>query len=373
MAAPARQRRAPQAFRAKREAIGPRAALLGLDLRSASLVGLRRSLDRLRAMSTTLSWPCAALEDADLSLRTTLRVGGRADWLLEPIRPEEFVAAWHAARERGYEPRVLGGGANSIIPDGRLPLVVITTDRMGRVFRPRAGDGPPEQEGEEFDPAWPALEPSQREHDTRLVAWAGAGLPGLARITRDLGWSGFEALVGVPGHLGGGIAMNAGGRWGAVWDVVEAVRVLTAAGEVRDLARAECAPRYRDGGLGGAIVLGAVLRFRVSTAEEVRARMQEYLREKSAAQPVTERSAGCIFKNPDRERSGGRTAGQLIELAGGKGRTRGDAIVSPKHANFIVNRGRARASDVLQLIEELRDLVQEREGIRLETEVKIWG
>ena len=321
-------------------------------------------------MRLAATWPCPALADADLSARTTLRVGGRAEWLLEPTRPEEFVAAWCAARERGIEPRILGGGANTIVPDGELPLVVITTDRMARVFRPHpAGEA---EDGAGSDPALPALRPLERDEDPRLVAWAGAGLPGLARITRDLGWSGFEALVGVPGHLGGGIAMNAGGRFGATWDVVESVRVLTPEGEVRDLPRESCAPRYRDGALGGALVLGAVLRFSVSTHEEVRTRMQEYLREKSAAQPVTERSAGCIFKNPDRERSAGRSAGQLIELAGAKGRTKGDAIVSPKHANFIVNRGRARARDVLELLEELRSLVADKTGIRLETEVKIW-
>ena len=319
-------------------------------------------------MTLAKTWPCPALAGAELAGRTTLKVGGRAAWLLEPTRPEEFVAAWCAARERGYEPFILGGGANTIVPDGELPIVVITTDRMARVFRPRAAS----DEDDASDPALPAVHPLERDADPRLVAWAGAGLPGLARITRDLGWSGFEALVGVPGHLGGGIAMNAGGRFGATWDVVESVRVLTADGEVRDLPRSACSPRYRDGALGGALVLGAVLRFSVATVEEVRTRMQDYLREKSAAQPVTERSAGCIFKNPDKERSGGLGAGQLIERAGGKGRTRGDAIVSPKHANFIVNTGRARARDVLELVEELRSLVADMTGILLETEVKIW-
>lgn len=317
------------------------------------------------------TWPCAALREADLSARTTIRVGGRAEWLLEPAHPDEFVEAWCAARERGFVPRVLGGGANLLVPDGLLPGVVITTERMGRVFRPHPEDGA--REGEEFEPVLPRGVPLERDQDARLVAWAGCSLPGLVRITRELGWSGFEGLAGVPGHLGGGVAMNAGGRWGETWDAVESVRVLGPDGIPRQLPRAECSPRYRDGNLLGAIVLGAVLRFRVDRREAVRERVADFLREKSAAQPVTERSCGCVFKNPDKELSGGRGAGQLIEAAGAKGLARGGALVSEKHGNFIVNRGNARAADVLALIEEVRARVAERFGLRLETEVKLWG
>ncbi len=321
-------------------------------------------------VTAALLWPCAALREADLAARTTLRVGGRAEWLLEPAHPDEFVAAWNAARERGFEPRVLGGGANLLVPDGLLPGVVITTERMGRVFRPHPDDGA--REGQEFTPLLPALARQERDEDARLVAWAGCSLPGLVRITRELGWSGFEGLAGVPGHLGGGVAMNAGGRWGATWDVLESVRVLAPDGGVRHLQRAQCAPRYRDGNLDGALVLGAVLRFRVDARAVVKERVATFLREKGAAQPVTEHSCGCVFKNPDPELSGGRTAGQLIEAVGAKGTRRGDALVSEKHGNFIVNRGRASAADVLALIEELRARVADAFGIRLETEVKLW-
>jgi UDP-N-acetylmuramate dehydrogenase len=321
-------------------------------------------------MMAALTWPCAALRDADLSARTTIRVGGSAEWLLEPAHPDELVAAWNAARERGFLPRILGGGANLLVPDGRLPGVVITTERMSRVFRPQRDD--PTREGDEFAPLLPALVPQERDEDTRLIVWAGCSMPGLVRITRDLGWSGLEGLAGVPGHLGGGVAMNAGGRWGEMWDVVERVRVLTPEGELRELERAQCAPRYRDGNLAGALVLGAVLRLRVDERAVVRERVAGFLREKSAAQPVTERSCGCIFKNPDPARSDGRGAGQLIEAAGGKGLARGDAVVSEKHGNFIVNRGHARAADVLALIEDVRARVAERFGLRLETEVKVW-
>lgn len=321
-------------------------------------------------MPSSTTWPCAALPRVDLGPRTTLRVGGSAQWLLEPAHPAELAAAWCEARDRGYRPRILGGGANLLIADGDHPWVVITTERMNRVYRPGA-----EQAAETAD-ADEAILRGWTEHlpeAPRLVAWAGAGIPGVVRAARDLGWSGLEGLVGVPGHIGGGVAMNAGGRWGWMWDVVERVCVLTPDGEMRELPREECDPHYRDGNLGEAVVLGVVLRLEPGDKHVIRDTMRDYLQQKSAAQPVTEHSSGCVFKNPNENRSDGKSAGRLIDECGAKGRSRGDAIVSPKHANFIVNRGRATATDVLGLIEEVRSLVADKTGIVLETEVQVWG
>jgi UDP-N-acetylmuramate dehydrogenase len=320
-------------------------------------------------MVSSLVWPCAALPDAELAERTTMRVGGRVEWLLEPANPAELAGAYSAARERGYLPRILGGGANLVIEDGFLRGVAITTSRMRYVFRPGAAEDP----AGEWTTGERVAAPTADERDEpRLVAWAGASMPGLVRAASELGWTGLEGLAGVPGHLGGGVAMNAGGRHGEMWNVVESVRVVDASGSLRDLSRAECAPRYRDGNLGAAIVAGAVLRLSRSTPREVKERAAEFLRHKRAVQPVTEWSAGCIFKNPDRERSSGRSAGLLVEQCGGKSLARGGAIVSPLHGNFIVNTGSATAADVLALIEDVRDLVAQKSGIRLETEVKIW-
>lgn len=118
--------------------------------------------------------------------------------------------------------------------------------------------------------------------------------------------------------------------------------------------------------------MGAVLRLTPSTVGEVRERTRDYLLEKRRVQPVTEWSAGCVFKNPDPARSNGCSAGKLVELAGLKGRSRGDAMVSPLHGNFIVNRGAATAADVLGLIDEVRSEVQTKSGVELEVEVKVW-
>ena len=118
--------------------------------------------------------------------------------------------------------------------------------------------------------------------------------------------------------------------------------------------------------------MGAVLLLEPESKAAIQERMRAYLAAKNAAQPVTEWSCGCVFKNPDPERSGGLSAGQLVERAGAKGLVRGDAAVSPKHGNFIVNRGRATAEDVLGLVEELRARVVEAFGVELELEVKRW-
>ena len=297
-----------------------------------------------------------------------MHVGGRVEWLLEPAHPEELRAAWVRARELGYRPRILGGGANLIIGAGELEGVVLSTARMRYVFRP-GRDADPQQAWIESAGAPAGAAPAE---EACLVAWCGATLPSLVRTATELGWSGLEGLAGVPGNLGGGVAMNAGGRWGDVWDVVESVRVLDADGRLVDLAREECSPAYRNGGLEENIVVGAVLRFERASRLEVRERVKAYLLEKRRVQPVTEWSAGCVFKNPDPELSGGRSAGKLVDDCGGKSMQRGDAIVSPVHGNFIVNRGAATSADVLTMIEDLRDLVAQKTGLSLETEVKIW-
>ncbi|WP_419192262.1 UDP-N-acetylmuramate dehydrogenase [Engelhardtia mirabilis] len=325
-------------------------------------------------------WPCAAVRNADLAARTTLKVGGTTPLLLEPGDPEELRRAVTWVRERGFEVRILGGGANLIIADGEVPGPVIATDRIRRAFRyvpfelrMDLGGSREEEEADPFVEVQPRQHFPESEPTPRLVAWAGASMPGLVGMSKRLGWSGIEGLAGVPGSIGGGVAMNAGGSWGDLWDAVERVRVIDETGEFKDLLRADCQPSYRNGNLGGAIVAGVVLEFEPSHPRVVDEEVRRYLLHKRQVQPVTEQSAGCVFKNPDPELSGGRSAGQLVDEAGLKGRTRGGAQVSEKHGNFVVNRGGATAADVLALIEEVRQEVASRFGVELATEVKLWG
>jgi UDP-N-acetylenolpyruvoylglucosamine reductase len=322
--------------------------------------------------------PCAAVRRADLGARTTLRVGGSAELLLEPATPDELRDAVRWVRDRGEPLRILGGGANLIVADGHIAGTVIATERLRRAYRyvPPAfrGDAWLEQEGpdDRFTELAPRLALPEEESEPRLVAWAGASMPSLVNTAKRLGWSGLEGLAGVPGSIGGGVAMNAGGSWGDLWDVVEQVRVVDGDGEFRDLERAECAPSYRNGNLGSAVVAGVVLKLRPSTKRAVEEQVRSHLVHKRAVQPVTEWSAGCVFKNPDPELSAGRSAGRLIDECGLKGRRVGGAEVSPLHGNFVINRGGATASEVLQLIGQLESEVFERTGVALQREVKVW-
>lgn len=322
-------------------------------------------------MGSCVIWPCAALEHAPLGPRTTLGVGGTAAWLLEPATPEELRAAVNAAREQGWPLRVLGAGANLLVDDGEHRCVVITTERMRRLFR-APKDALAERGADLFRGLDPQAEAASSERDPRLVAWAGVSLPGLVNKAAALGLSGFEGLVGVPGHVGGGLAMNAGGRWGEMWNQVESALVIDEHGSFAELRRPEHVVGYRDGRLGARIVAGAVLRLEPKTAREVQELTKEYLRQKKDAQPLTERSAGCVFQNPPKDLSDGRSAGQLLEAAGCKGMREGDAVVSAKHANFVVNTGAARSADVRALIERMRRAVADRCGVELAQEVKDW-
>lgn len=329
-------------------------------------------------MISTESWPCAHLSRAPLSPRTTLKVGGEAEHLLEPADPEELRLALQSVRERGLPWRILGGGANLLIADGLIPGVTIATDRIRRTFRhhPEA-EFPPEvglagRAGDSFSDALPRSLHHDHNPEPRLVCWAGTTMPGLVNTAKRLGWSGLEGLAGVPGSIGGGVAMNAGGSWGELWDVVERVRVIAADGQFRDLERQECNPGYRNGGLGEQVVAGVVLRLKPAKKADVEAEVRRYLEHKRAVQPVTEASAGCMFKNPDKELSGGRSAGQLLEQAGLKGTRIGGAEISPKHANFLVNRGGATGQDARRLLLQAQDAVAQRFGLQLAIEVKLW-
>jgi UDP-N-acetylmuramate dehydrogenase len=268
-------------------------------------------------MTSLKSWPCAALATRTSPLGRPFQVGGRARWLLEPATPEELRKAIVAARAEGLAIRILGGGANLIVGDGVLDAVVIATDRLQRVFRPGSGVGSEEALG--------AIAPEERmaheapAEDARVVAWAGVSMPRIVSMTQKLGWTGFEGLVGVPGNVGGGIAMNAGGRWGEMWDVVERVLLVLEDGTLVEKAREECNPAYRNAQLGRAVVASAVLRFRPDEAAAVVERCRDYLGQKKRAQPVTERRRGASGRTRTRRSATGSPPGSWSSGAAGRG------------------------------------------------------
>ena len=185
----------------------------------------------------------------------------------------------------------------------------------------------------------------------------------------ERGLTGLEFATGIPGTVGGAICMNAGTAQGEIGDVVDTVTLLAPSGELVLRHRDEMSFGYRTANVPpGHIVLDAKVILRHGDAGKIKAQVKALMEQRKARQPWGLPNAGSVFKNPMDE-----SAGKLIEEAGLKGRTAGDAMISDKHANFIVNRGNAKAADVLALMDAIREKVLEMHRIRLEPEIKIIG
>lgn len=237
--------------------------------------------------------------------------------------------------------KALGRGANVLVSDDGFDGVVVRLE--GSSFRKTVRRG------------------------TRLHVGGGVDLTRLIRYCCGRGLSGLEGLAGIPASVGGAIRMNAGGRYGEFGDVVRQVEIVRPDGQRETWSKEQCGFGYRSSNLGDNIVVAAELELREDDPTQVRKRFDEYFAVKQASQPLAEHSAGCIFKNPP-----GRSAGALIDQAGLKGTECGAASVSEKHANFIVARSGATASDVLRLIDVIRDRVHDAFNTDLEVEIDIW-
>jgi UDP-N-acetylmuramate dehydrogenase len=231
-----------------------------------------------------------------------------------------------------------------LVSDDGFPGIVV---RLGRGFRWAGRDG------------------------DRLSAGGAMPLPAMAGVAMRHRLSGLEFGVAIPASLGGAVKMNAGAHGRSMSDVVERVEVfpLTGSGPRRSLASSEAGFAYRRSRLPDAsIVVGATVRLHPGPEDEIRARMEEARGWRRRTQPLAEPNCGSVFKNPD-----GDHAARLVESAGAKGLRVGGARVSEKHANFIVAGPGATASDVWDLIQQVRSRVEHHAGIRLETEVELMG
>jgi len=194
------------------------------------------------------------------------------------------------------------------------------------------------------------------------------GMPTLIGYAIRRSLAGLEWAAGIPGTVGGCLVMNAGTRLGEMKDSIKAVRIVTAKGDVRDLSAASIRFDYRRAHLPKGIVVGVWLQLRPGIRAEIARIVKDYLHYRKDTQPLAMPSAGCVFKNPPRD-----SAGRLLEAAGLKGMRIGDAEVSTKHGNFIVNRGHASAADVIGLIQKVRRMIKRKTGVRLDLELKIVG
>lgn len=281
------------------------------------------------------------LRDAPLATRTAVRVGGPAELLVRPADPDALAALLRAVRELGVPLTILGGGANTLVADRGVRGVVVR-------LPPQLG--PEESDGE------------------RLVLCAGAPTTRLWVRAHAAGLIGIEFVAGIPGTLGGATAMNAGTRVGEMKDVVSRVELATADG-TGFVPAAELAFGYRTSRIpAGAVVTRVEFQLHRGDVDESERVMQEDRERRRRTQPYDRPSFGSTFTNPP-----GDYAGRLIEAVGLKGHRVGNAMWSDVHANFVVNLGGARASDVLALMNLARARVRERFGLTLETEVKLAG
>lgn len=281
---------------------------------------------------------------------TTFKVGGPADWLLEPRSSDDIVDALRLAQAHDVPVTLLGGGSNVLVGDRGV---------RGVVIRPRGG------QIEQLDPS-------------HVRADAATTINGLVRWTVHRGIAGLEGWAGTPGTVGGAIFGNAhfGGR--LIGELVDRVRVAALDGSLRDLSRDEMEFGYDRSRLQKTreVLLFAV--FGVSTGDSAALRgvARQSLAYRKNTQPLETPSAGCIFQNPDRVEVPAdipASAGALVDRAGLKGEARGGARVSTAHANFIVNEGRATAADIRALIDLCRSRVSERFGVTLHEEIVYLG
>lgn len=280
-------------------------------------------------------------QDEPLAPHTWLHVGGPAEFFAEPRSADELAALVRRCRDDELPVRILGGGSNVLVRDEGVPGVVIRLADAGFADIERQG--------------------------RRLTAGGGAKLGHLISTAVREGLAGLEALVGIPGTIGGALHGNAGSRGGDVGQWTSRATVMTAAGEIVERARDELVFAYRQSSLDELVILSAEFELDEEDPDELTKRMQKQWIVKKASQPLGHQSAGCIFKNPS-----GLSAGVLIDDAGLKGTRVGGAEVSDRHANFIIAEAGATSHDVLRLIDLVRSRVADRSGVELELEIEVW-
>ncbi len=283
------------------------------------------------------------LENAPMADYTSFRIGGPAELLLTPETEEALLFCLRVLKDRGVPYTLVGAGSNMLVSDKGIPGAVI------RFAQPFA---------------------RMRIQGSCVTAEAGITLASLSAACQRAGLSGLETLSGIPGSLGGALCMNAGAYGGEIKDVVTSVRAINADGELCTVSRRDCCFGYRTSIFSrvGFIALSAELQLSPKNPELIREEMLTLNANRKEKQPLNYPSAGSFFKRPE-----GHFAGKLIEDAGLKGFSVGDAQISDKHAGFIINKGSATAMDVYHLMEAVQEKVYQMFGVHLEPEVQFLG
>lgn len=283
------------------------------------------------------------LTEEPMSRHTTFRIGGEAACFIRISSEEQLRKLIPYFENVGVEYFVLGKGSNLLVGDKGYPGVIL-----------QISDACQQIEAEE----------------NRLQVQAGAALSKVALFAMERGLEGLEFAAGIPGTVGGGVVMNAGAYGGEMKQVVESVRVLSSEGEILTLDNDTMEFGYRTSIIRNRnfTVLSVTFRLREGNREEIRARIEDFQKRRMEKQPLNYPSAGSTFKRPE-----GYFAGKLIQDAGLKGVSVGGAQVSTLHSGFVINRGGATATDILQLIALVQNRVYDQFGVMLEPEVRIIG
>jgi UDP-N-acetylmuramate dehydrogenase len=291
-----------------------------------------------------------------MSRHTSLRVGGPAEVCAAPESVEDLRALMNWSRDKGLSCLVIGRGTNLLVKDRGIRGIVVVLTKCLKT-----------------------IEQTETNTDGVLVtAMAGANLKALCSYALKRGLEGMNFSLGIPGTVGGGIIMNAGTSHGCMDNVLRSIDVLLPTGHTRRIERKALDFAYRklswnpkltDGHADQTIILNGRFSFRPSDPEKLKKGAKEIIKVRHRKQPVGLPSAGCFFKNP----ASGPAAGQLIEMAGLKGKSVGGAEISSKHANFFINRCNASAADFLALMNITEEAVLKAFNIHLEREVKVVG
>ncbi len=288
------------------------------------------------------------LFDEPMARHTTIRVGGPADAIVSPASVEELQAVLQFAGEQKLPIFPLGWGSNLLVRDRGLRGLVI---HLGRLFQ--------------------QIEPMESSDDTVTVkVGATVKMPALLDYLATAALTGLEFMAGIPATVGGAIWMNAGTPDGEIGSRIQSVTIVTRQGRVRSLDHKACGFAYRSTQLPAhCIVINATIQLQRGDATKIEETIDRYKSHRIDTQPLTLPNLGSVFKNPTKKQH----AGRLIEEAGLKDVRVGQARISEKHGNFIVNEGKATANDVIALIGLIKDKVKEKCQVRLETEVQIVG
>jgi UDP-N-acetylmuramate dehydrogenase len=279
--------------------------------------------------------------DYPLAKRTWYGLGGPADYFIRPKTIEQLKEVVKRCNENEIRIYVLGFGSNLLISDDGLRAAVIKL------------------EAEPFSQI--------KYHKQEVTAGAGAELSKLVLKCVEKGLSGVEALTGIPGSVGGAVKMNAGGNFGDFGSVVESVTLMDKDGKIFEKSKPELVFDYRQTNVSAKFILNARLKLNSADPEQIMRTVKEIWIHKKNSQPLNTKNSGCIFKNPQ-----GASAGALIDRAGLKGLRIGGAVVSDKHANFIIAEEGCSSRDVTRLIEAVKQRVKEQFDVELELEIEIW-